>query len=75
MLPDYHVHRLSPTSVRAMHKPELSRQRIVTDGEISESLSSDQSVYAVRQLLATAGFVDSAPDMAWCRRDLLHIAG
>jgi hypothetical protein len=51
------------------------RLRIVTEGKISESLSSDHSVYAVCQLLATAGFVDSAPDRAWCQPDLPHIAG
>src|ERR1700737_1858528 len=45
-------HRLTPEQCINLNSLRL---RIVTEGEISESLSSDHSVYAACQLLATAG--------------------
>ena len=51
------------------------RVRIVTEGEVSETLSSDHLVYELCQLLEVAGLVGSGWDMASCQPDLLHIAG
>ena len=73
MIPDYHVHRLSPTASEQCINLNSLRLRIVTEDEISESLSSDHPVYALCQLLEMARFVGSGRHMASCRPDLLHI--
>jgi hypothetical protein len=65
-------HRLAPEQCINLNSLRL---RIVTEVRFSETLSSDHLGYAVCQLLEMARFVGSGRDMAWCRPDLLHIAG